>query len=210
MDTEDQATCVQFTTPEMAARCVRDISDIERANAHASGPLSDRLMKEVLAAVRAGASSPWMVGEAQGNIILTHQDWKSSSNITRDDAWLELSERAEDDNDHSWIAAATAAGPTRMGFELRFRKGLPHLASVLSSNAALGKRLAELGFEALDAGEAVYLPVTIETEALANAFANDAFKEALTPVDAALAQIVTAKTELDKLIALVRKRPAAR
>ena len=44
------------------------------------------------------------------------------------DAWLELVEICDAEEEYSWIAAAVGVGSTKMGLELQFRNGLAPFA----------------------------------------------------------------------------------
>lgn len=202
MKTADQESCVQLTSDTSLATLVRSVGAIENANHALNGPLSDRLMTEIQKVVRTAAPKPWLVDQADGSVRVQHPAWGKGLTIIHNDAWWELVEISNDDQEHSWIAALTASGATRTGFQLVYREAL----APRNMTTAESKPSADLGFEVLNGGETLFLPVTLEKEALADAYERDTFTDALKPVAAAVEKLIAAKTEVDRIMSLTLKR----
>src|SRR5436853_5280966 len=115
MDSTDQMARAQALDPTHAARVVRAIADIESDYIFAAGALSERFMREAAVAIRKAAPEAWELEATEWELSLSAPDWKSRG---FHDAWLELAEIADDEEDHSWIAAAVGAGHTKMCLEL--------------------------------------------------------------------------------------------
>ena len=192
--------------PATPATIVRNIGEIERGYFEACGPMSGEFMTAVADVMRKAAPADWQVVGNDESVSLTVPDWRSTRGMGRGDAWLEIAEVAEDENEHSWIAAATRSGETSMVLELMTRNGLPGFPVVLAHNSGTSALLMERGFEYADSSERIYVPITIDKEALALAFEKDDFTEALAPVRQAVELVVAAKGDLDGLIALLRQR----
>ena len=120
MDSETENVCVQYEQG-FAAGVVREIDRVERAFYAAHGLMSDQLLGEIAYAMRGAAPAQWVLSEIP-ELTLTCPHWQSRKPHKRADAWLQLQEIAQDDVEHSWIAAATGSGPTRIGLELKVRK----------------------------------------------------------------------------------------
>jgi hypothetical protein len=93
-----------------------------------------------------------------------------------------------------------------MALEVNFRNGFPNISGVLTANFRIAELLKERGFQQADSGNRLFVPIAIETEALALAFEKEDFEAALAPVRQALELVVVAKGDIDGLIALMRKR----
>jgi hypothetical protein len=204
MDASSRAAYAQ-RDHELTAWTVRNLAKIEDAYFGAFGFLSDRLMSAVVAAMRDTAPGDWLV-EDDGAISLTCSDWQSAAkSALRSDAWLQIEEIAHDDNEHSWIAAAIAAGPTSMCLELKLRRGLAPLNASFSVQPERVAALLDCGFEQNEGDRRLIIPITIDAEALAVAFERDDFAEALAPVRFAVGVAVAAKGEIDKLLGHLRQ-----
>ena len=192
--------------PAQPATIVRNIGEIERGYFEACGSMSAQFMTAVAEVMRKAAPTDWQVVGNEEMVSLTVPEWRSTRGMGRGDAWLEIAEVANDDEEHSWIAAATRSGETSMALELRTRNGLPKFPDVLAHKSGVSALLMERGFEYADAGERMFVPITIDKEALALAFDKGDFAEALVPVRQAVELVVAAKGDLDGLIALLRQR----
>lgn len=208
MDSTDEMTRAQLTlNPEDAARVIRGIADIERDYRLAEGAVSDRFLWETASAMRKWVPEPWQVIETDWGITLTAPDWRSTKGgLGQGDAWFELGEIADDEQDHTWIAAAIGAGPTKMSWQLNFRPGLIPNVDLAKTQAEIIAPLLKLGFQHGADGKMLYLPVAVSAEALAKAFGENDFDKALLPVRKAVDIIVKAKADLDVLIGAVRDK----
>ena len=208
MDSQIKKTRVEKTQdiPASPANIVRNIDEIERGYFEAFGPMSAQFMTAAADVMRKAVPETWQVVGNEESVSLTVLEWRSTRGMGRGDAWLEIAEVANDDQEHSWIAAATRSGETSMVLELRTRNGLPNFPDVLAHNSGTSALLMERGFEFVDSSERIFFPIAIDKEALASAFETGDFAEALNPVRLAVELIVAAKGDLDGLIALLRQR----
>lgn len=204
MDSANEITRPLTIDPEQAARVIRAIGNIEKDYFLAAGPLSERLISEAGAVIRQSAPEPWEVTTEGWEVMLVLPDWKSKLRLA--DAWLEIAEIAEGDDDHSWIAAAIGAGSTCMCLEVRFRPGLTDVADELLDKPASIARLLELGFQFDQAQTRLYIPIAISADALAKGFRENDLDKALLPVRKAVDVAIAAKAELDALLGLVREQ----
>ena len=209
MNAESKMTRAQQPEADRAASIIRQIEDLERNSQMLWGPMSERLISEVGRTIRSSASNDWQIMGDDDAISLTCPDWKPNKGLGRGDAWLELSEIAEDEEDHSWIADAVGAGQTGMGLEIMFRNGLAHTAATVMADKTLAARLLKLGIKQDEARERLFIPIVIDREVLAKAFAENDFEAAVAPVGAALELASAAKGELDKLVEQVRTKAKA-
>jgi hypothetical protein len=196
---------VQAQDPDNAARIVRNIADIERDSQIAWGLLSDRLMAEAVDAMLKAVAERWPIIDTGTETLLVPTEWKQMRGVGHGDAWLQLADICEDeDNAFSWIITAVGAGPIQLGLELWFRRGLADLAqSAIEDDKAVADLLA-LSFARDSAKARLFLPILIPIELLAKAFEENDFTEAMVPINRAVEQAVTAKTELDAFIDHVR------
>jgi hypothetical protein len=124
MDQEQKTLVALSQDPEVAARIVRNIANVERGWQLANGYLSERMMRDVRELFARLAPESWKVVEAGWSALLVPPNWKMTNGVGNGDAWLELVEICEADEEYPWIAAAVGAGSTQMGFQLQFRPGL--------------------------------------------------------------------------------------
>ena len=209
MNAESKMTRAQQPEADRAASIVRQIDDLEQNTQMLWGPMGERLMAEIGQAIRSSASNEWLVMGDNDALSLTCPNWKPNGGLGRGDAWLELSEIAEDEEDHSWVADAIGIGRSGMGLQLTFRNGLAHTAAIVMADKATAARLLKLGIAQDEARERLFIPIVIDREVLATAFAENDFEAALAPVRAALELASAAKGELDKLVEQVRAKSKA-
>lgn len=205
MDDKQRTDAAKAQDGVTAGRIVRGIAQIESDFHLASGPLSEQLMGAASQAIAKVAQSPWLRLEDEMTIQVVAPEWKMTKGVGTGDAWLELAELCDDeDNEYSWVAAAVGAGPTRMCIELVFRRGLVEVAQgVLRDDKAL-TALWKLGFVRDETDLRLFVPIKIEAEKLAQGFEQNDLSEAMAPVGKALQLAIAAKTELDALIERVR------
>ena len=202
MDQDDENVCVQYEQG-FAAWVVREIEQVERAFYAAHGPMSDQLLAEIAYAVRGAAPAQWAFSKTH-ELTLTCPDWQSRKPHKRGDVWLQLREIAHGDVEHSSIAAATGSGPTSMCLEFMVRNRLPPLSVQLQGNITLTDSLLDRGFELIEAGTRLVMPIAIDVDQLALAFETLDFHDAMEPVREATAMAVAAKPEIDELLSLPR------
>ena len=205
MDYEQRMAAANLNDPVLAARIVRSIKQVEDDYYFAGWPLSERLMGEAVRAVEAVAKAPWKVVESDWTAQVVCPEWKMTKGVGTGDAWLEITDICTDEErEYCWISAAVGAGPTRMGLELVFRRGLQDVAQAAINNDKLVAALLKLGMIRDEAEPRLYFPIDIPVEALAQGFEQNDLAKAVTPVGAAMTKAIAAKAELNKLVEAVR------
>lgn len=204
MDQEQRAMVAQGQDPAIAGKIIRNIAEVERQWHLASGLLSERFMREVRQLAGKLAPENWKVIESGWSVILVPLEWKMSMGVGNGDAWLEIVEICNAEEEYSWIAAAAGVGSTQMGFELQFRNGLSPFGQVAIANDKAVDALLKLGFVRDERGERLYIPIKTQAEALAKGFEENDLEKALIPIRRAIELAISAKVELDKLVEQVR------
>jgi hypothetical protein len=205
MDNHEKALVAQAHDPAIAARIIRNIASVESDWHLASGLLSERMMREVRAIFSKLAPENWKVVEAGFSALLVAPEWKQKMGVGNGDAWLELDELCDAEEEYSWIAAAVGVGSTKMGLELQFRNGLAPFAQTAIANDKVVDALLKLGFVRDTAKERLYLPVKLNGDLLAKGFEENDLDKALASVGEAIEAAVAAKVELDKVVEQVRE-----
>jgi hypothetical protein len=205
MDNHEKALVAQSHDPAIAARIIRNIASVESDWHLASGLLSERMMREVRAIFSKLAPENWKVVEAGFSALLVAPEWKQKMGVGNGDAWLELVELCEAEDDYSWLGVAVGVGSTKMGLELQFRNGLAPFAQAAIANDKVIDALLKLGFVRDTAKERLYLPVKINADLLAKGFQENDLDKALAPIGKAIEAAIAAKVELDKIVEQVRE-----
>jgi hypothetical protein len=191
----------------LAALLVRNIGDIEAAINTAENILDKRLLDEIKQAAEISSNQAWEVKFDEGEVVrLTRQDWLAGEG---EDIWLQFDELAgaNGESDWTWIAEATASGPNGATFGLFLRQELitpPRFNRLLNNNSELTALLRKAGFERDASGKQLFIRITIDREALAQAFEKDDFDAALKPVQAAVKAASATVKNLDELGKLIR------
>src|SRR5688500_17610281 len=115
-------------------------------------------MREVAAAARKSTPEPWVTEGDEEGVTVTARGWKSTRGAGHD-AWLELCDATEDEDDHSWIAVLVSAGPTKLCLELKFRPGLTPIAQALTAKDKPVANLLKEGFERGGPGTRLLIPI---------------------------------------------------
>lgn len=206
MDNEQRIAAATQNERASAARIVRSIEQIEADFFLASAALSERMMREAVQSIRKVVPAPWQVVEAGWSAQIGCPEWKMTKGVGTGDAWLELTEICSDgEREFSWISAAVGAGPTRMGLELMFRRGLQDSAqAVIRDNKVVVAALGKLGMVRDETDPRLFFPIDIPSEALAQGFETGDLAGALAPVGKAVEKAIAAKAELEKLVEAVR------
>jgi hypothetical protein len=205
MDSDQQTRIAHGQDPELAARVLRNIADLEADYLFAWGPLSERLMREAASTAHRAASDPWRVEGTEWSLTLASPDWRATRGVGND-AWLELADANEHEDDHSWAATIVSAGPTKLCLELKFRPGLAPIAQMLTGKDKPVANLLKEGFEQDGTGTRLIVPIVIDAETLARGFEFNDLDEALAPLKRAVEIAITAKPDLDVLIEHVREK----
>lgn len=206
MDHEHRAKAANRQDHEWAARVVRTIGQIEADFFHAAGPLSERMMTEGLLAIEKVAKDPWQVIENDWMTQVVCPDWKMTRGVGTGDMWLQVSEISADEegNEHTWIAAATKTGPSFLCVELVFRRGLQDYAEAIIRDDKAVAALWQQGFARDEESLALFVPIHIPAEKLAQAFEQNDLTATVAPFGKAMAQAIAAKPALDTLLEQVR------
>lgn len=212
MDHDQRTKAAKSQDPAWAARVIRNIAQIETDFFHAFDHVSERIMSEAVQAIHKVAMHPWQVVESGMSAQIVCPEWKMTKGVGTGDMWLELAEIGadEDDDERSWLSAAVKAGPTQLGFELTFRRGLQDQAGLIIRDDKAIAALLKLGFARLDAGPSLIVPIDIAAEKLAQGFEQNDLTAALAPVGGSLSKALAAKVELDKFLSQVRLAPKRR
>lgn len=198
------------TNGELDALIVRNIADLEAAYLRATGAVDDRLWLEIARVAQDAAESAGLQGRFDG------QDWILS---IRPDAWASTGAKAKPDfsfdlggvdpneEAETWIGAITGDNPAGVSTGLVFVQNLLNprpLQALYQRETKLMAQLGEAGFRRTDNGKRLYLPVRVDREKLAQAFADDIFDEALQPLADAITQLGRNLPLLDRLVRAIR------
>lgn len=205
MDQHERDLVGKAQDPATAARIIRNIAGVETDWHLASGLLSERVMRELREALAKLAPENWKVFESGWSALLVPADWKMTKGVGNGDAWLELVELCDADEDYSWLAAAVGIGSTQMGFELQFRNGLQPAALTFIANDKQVSALLKAGFVRDQAKERLFVPIKVDANLLAKGFEENDLDKALEPVGKAIELALSAKAELDKIVEQVRE-----
>lgn len=205
---------------QLDALIVRNIGDVEAAHSRAIDEIDQRIWNEMSATVELAvqAKDGWLghfsVADihVDADVNFYASEWRDNANKVR--FWFQLEEITGPDGEApaSWVAKAV--GDNQQGaflglvfdqdvFEGRTRP----LLKVMKENHKLRENLANLGFGEKD--NRIYLPVKLDQEILAQAFAEDIFDEALAPLSKAITKIVDSRTFFDQLVACMREEVAS-
>jgi|GEM_PF-1209367 len=204
MGQEQQQSAAVKIDPARAAGIVRNIEQLGSDATLAMEAMSESLMAAAVQIIGKIAVSPWQIVEADWTARIVCADWKMARGVGTGDAWLELAEISKDEEEgFSWISVAVGAGPTRLGIELVFRRGLQEWAEAVISESPLTEPLLKRGMIRTE-NLRLFFPIQIEAEALAQGFAANNLDKALIPVSEVVKDAIAAKAELDRLIGEVR------
>lgn len=204
MDQHEKNLVAQSHDPAMAARIIRNIANVESDWHLASDLLSERMMREVRALVAKLTPKEWKVADSGWSALIVPPDWKMTKGVGKGDAWLEIVEFCDAEDEYSWIAAAIGVGSTKMGLELVFRNGLLPLAQKVFANDKALDALLKLGFVRNEAKDQLFLPVKVSGDLLAKGWEENDLDKALAPIGKAVELAISAKAELDKIVEQVR------
>ena len=203
MDHDTRTKAATEQDPKLAGRIVRSLKQVEDDAYMASGPLSERLMSAIVQSIKQAVPEPFNVVETDWTASITAPDWKATRGVGQDFS-LTLAEigAEEEGREYSWLTAATAIGPTRLGIEFSCRPGLREaFAGVVASEQKMAA-LYKAGF-VLDVTDGrLFVPIVIAK--LADAFEKNDLSSAMAPVTKAVQQVVAAKPELDKIAEAIR------
>ena len=204
MDSEQRTIASQQQNPELCARVIRTIADIERDSHFAWGALSERLMREVGSAFRVASPEAWIVEADESRITVVSPDWKANRGVNQRDAVFDLIDMAESEQEFSWAAVIAGVPPTKLVLELKFRPGLMPIVQMLKDKEPTVVAMLKAGFQKDPPTNRFYMPIVIQAEALALGFEQNDLGDAMLPVREVVGLAISAKPELDALIEHVR------
>ncbi|WP_408587471.1 hypothetical protein [Novosphingobium sp.] len=206
MDHEQRTKATNRQDPELAAKVVRSIGEIETQFFHAAGPLSERMMSEALVAIEKIVTSPWEFIENDWTPQVVCPEWKMTRGVGTGDMWLQVAEISadEDEYEHTWIAAVTKTVPSQLCVQLMFRKGLQDYAQAAIKDMKAIAPVLEKGFVRDDANLALFVPIHIPAEKLAQGFGQNDLTPTVQPFAKAMQAALAAKPVLDKLLEGIR------
>lgn len=204
MDQHEKNLVAQSHDPAVAARIIRNIANVENDWHLASDLLSERMMREVRALVAKLTPKEWKVADSGWSALIVPPEWKMTKGVGKGDAWLEIVEYCDAEDEYSWIAAAIGVGSTKMGLELVFRNGLLPLAQKVFANDKALDALLKLGFVRNEAKDQLFLPIKVSGDLLAKGWEENDLDKALAPIGKAVELAISAKAELDKIVEQVR------
>jgi hypothetical protein len=206
LDHEQRMAASERVNPEVAARIVRNLGQIEADFFHSAWTLSERLMHEAFLAISQAAPAPWEVSEVDWSTRIVCPEWKMTKGVGTGDMWLELGELSPDPDgyERSWLATALKTASTQLCIVVKFRRGLQDLASELLRDDKIIAGLKKTGFLRDDAEPVLYVPIDIPVETMATGFEQNDLTAALLPITKAASKALAAKGELDKLLETLR------
>lgn len=198
------------TNGELDALIVRNIADLEAAYLRATGAVDDRLWLEIARVAQDAAESAGLQGRFDGQdwILPIRPDaWASTDAKAKPDFSFDLGGVDPNEEAETWIGAITGDNPAGVSTGLVFVQNLLNhrpLQALYQRETKLMAQLGEAGFRRTDNGKRLYLPVRVDREKLAQAFADDIFDEALQPLADAITQLGRNLPLLDRLVRAIR------
>ena len=200
MDDEQRTIAAQQQDPLQVARIVRSLKQVEDDYHLASGPLSEKMMKAAVAALKKAVPEPFRVVESDWSAAINSPDWRATRGVGQD-ASIELSELCtEEDREYCWLTVATATGPTRLGLEILFRPGLREAAQTV---LRIEKQMAPIwkaGFVLDEIDARLFIPIVIPAEKLVQGFEQNNLDTVMASVTKAVEQVIAAKAEIDEIV----------
>lgn len=203
-DDEARAKAAQKQDSKLAGRIIRSLKQIEDDYFLASVTYSEMLMAAAVQAIKKAVPEPFKVVESDISASIHIAGWRATRGVGQDFS-LELAELCvEEDREYTWLTAATAVGPTRLGLELLSRPGLREAATKIISEDKLMGPIWKAGFVRDETDARLFIPIVIPAETLAQAVEQNSLDTAMPPVTKAVEQAIAAMPELDKIVEAVR------
>ncbi|WP_374943455.1 hypothetical protein [Sphingomonas sp.] len=190
------------------ALVIRNIGDIAAAMKHADEVLGPRVWTEAGKAVeKAGSNDTWYAefDASIESVWLAKRTWLDGSADPDATFWLGLDEWTTPggDGENCWLATFTGTGENGATLALWISQNMFSVArwkKLLKANGKLVEELLQHGFRFDEEDDRrLYLPVTIEPEALVKAFEEEDFDQAMQPLVQAVEIAINAGAELDRL-----------
>ncbi len=201
---EMRALAAQRQDPQLAARIVRSIEQIETDSHLAYGAVSQRLMTEIGSSARSAVPDSWTYESTDDGLTITTAEWKSSFGNQRD-AYFALADLVEDDTqDHSWVAVAMSKGHTQLILELKLRPQLTQVMQALIDKDPVIKNLVTVGFKRDSESKRLYMPIMLDAGAIAIGFECNDLHEALEPLREVVGKAIASRAPIDAMLAHIR------
>lgn len=206
MDHDQRMTAAQQQDPQMAARVVRNIEQIEDDSHLAyGGPVSQRLMNEVSASARPAAPDNWIFEGSDDSLRLMAPEWKANRGVNQKDAWFELADLVEDEHrDHSWVSVLVSKGNTQLILELKFRPGLTPVVQALHDKDPVIVHLIKAGFKRDPETKRIYMPINLDAGAVAKGLEENDLDQAFLAVREVTGLAVGARPAIDTMLEHIR------
>ena len=204
MDHEQRTQAATKQDSKLAGRIIRSLKQVEDDYYLASVTYSEILMEAAVQAIKKAVPEPFKVVESDISAAIHVAGWRATRGVGQDFS-LELAELCvEEDREYTWLTAATAVGPTRLGLELVSRPGLREAATKIINEDKLMGPIWKAGFVRDEAETRLFIPIVVPCEALARAVEINSLDAAMAPVTKAVEQAISAMPELEKIVEAVR------
>jgi hypothetical protein len=202
-----------MTDPAIGSVIVRHIDELEAALRHAHNSMQPMLAKEVAKAIEEKREAYGWAGnipeDLDKDMWLAPDEWRTAGDTDDNfDLFLELYANPCIDGDEPETWVGTFCGFAGAGIRLSFDTnalGQRAWKALLRSQAAVIDDLIARGFWCDPKKGELAVLVSIEREALAEAFEEEDFTAALQPIGDALDRIQAARPVLDRVVGAVRK-----
>ncbi len=195
-------------TSELDALIIRNIGDVEAALLRAY-EIGDETIEAIGAAIRSGLDEAWKVVVDVNDdtpIRFARRIWIGGETSSLSGSYhFSLSDKngPGGDTDHTWLCSLLGIGPEGSSAVLYFWSdsfgAKRRWKKLADDQSKLIDKLLDAGFRQ-DDKQWLYVPVTIDAEALAKAFEEGDLSTAMAPVAAALGVIEAAMPSIEALI----------
>lgn len=192
---------------------VEHIDELETALRHCVQTIDPRLGKEMAQALEAARIDGGWTGEIEDDLDelswMAAEEWRTADD-TEDsfDLYFHFDSLPSMDGREPTTWVGSVAGYANAQIIFRFNTDAldrTEWKSLLRNEAELIESLVAHGFRCVAGDRLLGMRIQIDRSALARAFEDDDFSEALLPVASAVSRIKAAKKELDLLVAAIRR-----
>lgn len=205
MNSEHREIASKHQDPELAARIIRDIEQIEDDSHLAYGPISHRLMTETGSSARSAVPDNWLFEATDDSLMAMAPEWKANRGVNQRDAWFELSDLiADEERDHSWVAVLVSKGNTQLILELKFRPGLVPVVEALTDKDPVIVNVVKAGFKRHPETKRLYVPIELDAGLMAKGCIENDLHAALEPLRHVVGRAVSVRAPIDSMLEHVR------
>lgn len=198
-------------TANLSALVIRNIGDLTAAIKHASEVIEPRMWQEMGGVLqRTLPADTWYVNVTDEELWFADRQWPQPDlTLPATNYWLQLAERTQPggESETSWLATFTGSGPSGAYLSLVFGQDLLGPGAWKKLLTTGGDYIAALeasGFRRDPGNGQLYMPVPIDNDALARAFEEDDFDQALAPLDHVIAAVSRSRGALAALVGALR------